>query len=67
MKKSELKQIIKEEIQKNLNEGPNIDVINRSLRMLDIAADMAIENPKGNIVALADIIKKYVNEIRESL
>jgi hypothetical protein len=67
MKKSELKQIIKEEIQKSLNEGPNIDIINRSLNLLDKAADMAAKNPQGNVVELAKIIKKYTQEIRQSL
>jgi len=39
MKKSELKQIIKEEIAKTLNESPNLDMINRSLNLLDKAAE----------------------------
>jgi len=67
MKKSELKQIIKEEIKNSLNEGANIDIINRSLNLLDKAADMAAKNPQGNVVELAKIIKKYTKEIRQSL
>lgn len=67
MKKSELKQIIKEEIQSSLNEGANIDIINRSLNLLDKAADMAAKNPQGNVVELAKIIKQYTKDIRESL
>lgn len=67
MKKSELKQIIKEEITKTLNESPNLDMINRSLNLLDKAADIAIKNPTGNITVLANIIKKYTADIRDSL
>lgn len=67
MKKSELKQIIKEQIKDSLNEGANIDIINRSLNLLDKAADMAAKNPQGNVVELAKIIKKYTKEIRKSL
>lgn len=67
MKKSELKQIIKEEIQSSLNEGANIDVINRSLNLLDKAADMAAKNPQGNVGELAKIIKQYTKDIRQSL
>ena len=67
MKKSELKQIIKEQIKDSLNEGANIDIINRSLNLLDKAADMAAKNPQGNVVELAKIIKKYTKEIRQSL
>jgi hypothetical protein len=51
----------------NEDENLNIDVVNRSLNLLDKAADMAIKNPKGNIVALGNIIKQYVNDIRKSL
>lgn len=67
MKKSELKQIIKEQIKSSINEGTNIDIVNRSLNLLDKAADMAIKNPEGNVVELAKIIKKYTQEIRQSL
>jgi len=67
MKKSELKQIIREEITKTLNESPNLDMINRSLNLLDKAADMAIKNPTGNITELANIVKKYTADIRKSL
>jgi hypothetical protein len=67
MKKSELQQLIKEEITKTLNESPNLDMINRSLKLIDKAADMAIENPTGNITVLANIIKKYTADIRDSL
>ena len=51
----------------NEDENLNIDVVNRSLNLLDKAADMAIKNPKGNIVVLGNIIKQYVNDIRKSL
>lgn len=67
MKKSELKQIIKEQIKSSVNEGTNIDIVNRSLNLLDKAADMATKNPEGNVVELAKIIKKYTQEIRQSL
>ena len=67
MKKSELKQLIREEIQNTLNEGPNVDVIKRSLNLIDKAADMAIKNPTGDVVALGNIIKRYVDDIRKSL
>jgi hypothetical protein len=68
MKLTELKQNIKEEIVKTLlNETPNLDVINRSLNLLDKAADMAIKNPTGNIIELANVIKKYTANIRKSL
>jgi hypothetical protein len=67
MKKSELQQIIKEEIAKTLNESPNLDMINRSLNLLDKAADIAIKNPTGDITKLANIIKKYTADIRNSL
>jgi hypothetical protein len=66
MKKSELKQIIKEEITKNLNES-NLDMISRSLNLLDKAADMAIKNPTGDVTELANIVKKYTADIRKSL
>jgi hypothetical protein len=66
MKKSELKQIIKEEITKNLNES-NLDMISRSLNLLDKAADMAIKNPTGDVTELANIVKKYTANIRKSL
>ena len=67
MKKSELQQIIREEISKTLNESPNLDMINRSLDILDKAADMAIKNPTGDVVELANIVKKYTDYIRKSL
>jgi hypothetical protein len=54
-------------IAKNINEGPNMDIVNRNLNLLDKVADMAIKNPKGNVIELANIIKKYVNDIRNSL
>jgi len=66
MKKSELKQIIKEEIIKDLNES-NLDMISRSLNLLDKAADMAIKNPTGDVTELANIVKKYTADIRKSL
>jgi hypothetical protein len=62
MKLSQLKQIIQEEI----NEASNMDMIDRSLNLLDKAADMAIKNPTGDVVELAKIIKKYTNDIRNS-
>lgn len=67
MKKPELQQIIREEISKTLNESPNLDMINRSLNILDKAADMAIKNPTGDVVELANIVKKYTDYIRKSL
>lgn len=67
MRKSELQQIVKEEIIKTLNESSNLDMINRSLNLLDKAADMAIKNPTGNIIELANIIKRYTADIRKSL
>jgi hypothetical protein len=67
MKKSELQQLIREEIQNTLNEGPNMDMVNRSLDLLDKAANMAIKNPTGNVTELAKIIQKYVNDIRNNL
>jgi hypothetical protein len=67
MKKSELRQIIKEEIEKTLNETSNLDMINRSLNLLDKAASMSIKNPTGNVVELAKIIQKYVTDIRNFL
>ena len=67
MKKSELQQIIREEITKTLNESPNLDMISRSLNLLDKAADMAIKNPAGDVVQFAKIVKKYIDDIRKSL
>ncbi len=67
MKKSELQQIIREEIQNTLNEGPNMDMVSRSLDLLDKAANMAIKNPTGNVTELAKIIQKYVKDIRNNL
>ena len=37
------------------------DMINRSLNLLDKAADMAIKNPTGDVTKLANIIKKYTD------
>jgi hypothetical protein len=67
MKKSELRQIIREEIQHTLKERRNPDIVDRSLNLLYKAADNAIKNPKGNIVTLGRIIKRYVDDIRKSL
>ena len=67
MKKSELRQLIKEEIQQALKESRNPDIVDRSLNLLDKAADNAIKNPTGNVVALGKIIKRYVDDIRKSL
>ena len=67
MKKLELQQIIREEIQHTLNEGPNMDVVNRSLNLLDKAADMAIKNPTGDVTELAKIVKKYVGDIKNNI
>ncbi len=52
---------------KNIDEAANSDMIDRNLRLLDAAADMAIKNPKGNAIELANIIKKYVKDIRNYL
>lgn len=52
---------------KNLDEASNNDMIDRSLNLLDAAADMAIKNPKGNVTELANIIKKYVKDTRKYL
>jgi hypothetical protein len=51
MKKSELKQLIREEIQNTLNEGPNMDMVKRSLNLIDKAVDMVIKNPTGNVMS----------------
>ena len=67
MKKSELQQIIREEIQYTLKERRNPDIVQRSLNLLDKAADMAIKNPTGDVVALGNIIKQHVDDIRKSL
>ena len=67
MKKIELQQIIREEIQKTLNEGPNMDMVNRSLNLLDKLADMAIKNPTGDVTELANIIKKHTKLIRDNI
>jgi hypothetical protein len=66
MKKSELQQIIREEISGVMNEG-NLDIISRSLNILDKVADMAIKNPTGDVVELANIVKKHTAYIRKSL
>ena len=50
----------------SVNEA-NVDITNRNLNLLDKAADMAIKNPKGNVVELAKIIKKHVSNIRNSI
>jgi hypothetical protein len=44
-----------------------MDMVNRSLDLLDKAANMAIKNPTGNVTELAKIIQKYVNDIRNNL
>ena len=67
MKKSELQQIIREEIKKTLNEGPNMDMVNRSLNLLDKLADMAIKNPTGDVTELAKIIKKHIKLVRDNI
>lgn len=67
MKKSELTQIIKEEVSKMLSEGPNMDMVNRSLDLLDKAADMAIRNPTGNVTELAKIIRQHIKLIRDNI
>ena len=66
MKITEFRKLIREEITKNLNES-NLDMISRSLNLLDKAADMAIKNPTGDITELANIVKKYTADIRKSL
>jgi hypothetical protein len=67
MKKSELQQTIREEIEKTLNEGPNMDMVNRSLDLLDKAADMAIKNPTGDVTELAKIIKMHTKIVRGNI
>ena len=67
MKKSELQQTIREEIEKTLNEGPNMDMVNRSLDLLDKAADMAIKNPTGDVTQLAKIIKMHTKIVRGNI
>jgi hypothetical protein len=66
MKITEFRKLIREEITKNLNES-NLDMISRSLNLLDKAADMAIKNPTGDVTELANIVKKYTADIRKSL
>jgi hypothetical protein len=56
-------QVMKESV----NEEINTDIVNRNINLLDKAADMAIKNPKGNVVELAKIIKKYISGIRNSI
>ena len=67
MKKEELKKAIKEELQKSMNKNNNIDIVNRSLNLLDKAADMAIKNPTGDVIELAKIVKKYVGDIKNNI
>jgi hypothetical protein len=72
MKKEELNRAIiaeikKAEIKKILNENLNIDVVNRSLNLLDKAAEMAIKNPKGNVIELAKIVKTLTSDIRDEM
>ena len=45
----------------------NIDVVNRSLNLLDKAADMAIKNPTGNVIELAKIVKKLTGDIKNNI
>jgi hypothetical protein len=44
-----------------------MDMVNRSLNLLDKAADMAIKNPTGDVAELAKIIKKYVGDIKNNI
>jgi Pyruvate/2-oxoacid:ferredoxin oxidoreductase gamma subunit len=67
MKKSELQQLIKEEIQHTLKESRNPYIVDKSLNLLDKAANYAIKNPTINVVELGKIIKRYVDDIRKSL
>ena len=67
MKKEELNRAIRAEIQKILNENLNIDIVNRSLNLLDKAADMAIKNPTGNVIELAKIVKKLTGDIKNNI
>ena len=67
MKKSGLKQLIREEIQHTLKKRHNPDVIKYNLNLIDKAMDMVIKYPKGNIVELSEKIKQYVNDIRNNL
>jgi hypothetical protein len=53
--------------QRDLPGVPNPDIVKRSLNLIDKAADMAIKNPTGDVVALGNIIKRYVDDIRKSL
>ena len=54
------------EIQHTLKES-NMDMVNRSLSLLDKAADMAIKNPTGDVTELAKIVKKYVGDIKNNM
>jgi hypothetical protein len=50
----------------NINEAKvNMDLVNKNLNLLDKAADMVIKNPKGDIVAFANIVKKYAQDIKK--
>jgi hypothetical protein len=67
MKKSELQQLIREEIQHTLNEGPNMDMVNRSLNLIDKAVDMVIKNPTGDVIELVKIIQTHAKIIRGNI
>jgi hypothetical protein len=67
MKKSELQQLIREEIQHTLNEGPNMDMVNRSLNLIDKAVDMVIKDPTGDVIELVKIIQTHAKIIRGNI
>ena len=62
-----LDKTMSESVNESVNEEINTDIVNRNINLLDKAADMAIKNPKGNVVELAKIIKKYISGIRNSI
>ena len=63
----DLTAFLKKNLNESVNEEINTDIVNRNINLLDKAADMAIKNPKGNVVELAKIIKKYISDIRNSI
>jgi hypothetical protein len=81
MKKSELKQLIREEIQHTLNERhafskdkkgfeaeeSNLDMVKRSLNVIDKAVDMVIKNPTGDVIELVNIIQTHSKIIRGNI
>jgi len=67
MKTQQLRQIIREEVTKVLNEDYKIDEINNRLNLLDKAADMVIKDPQSNVVEFANNMKKYTQGIRNNV